>query len=195
MINGISSLVQGAHSRVAVARVTGLHALGGVLGGALMAGLCWLALTPVRTILPTVVGVGVIVVVAILAALADLRVVSLQRQNRQVPQRWFKVYGIERAYAMYGLWLGAGLATNVSFAVEYVVFIGAAVLLPLAPALVAGAIFGLIRTGAVGPIGVLPELASTWTGIFRVRGNQLPVLSAVGAAALAAAMVVVYVVN
>jgi hypothetical protein len=180
---------------MSVARITVLHTLGGIVGGASMAGLCWLALTPVRTILPTVVGIGAVVVVATVAALADLRVLNLQRQNRQVPQRWFKVYGVERAYAMYGLWLGAGLATNVSFAVEYLVFIGAAVLLPLPAALVAGAIFGLIRTGAAGPIGVFPRMASTWTGIFRVRGNRLPILSALGSSSVAAAMVVLYVVK
>lgn len=189
MINGIASLVQGEHSKGFAGRVVLLHAAGGALGGATMAGLCWLALTPVRTILPQTVGLALMVGVAVGAALADFGLLSLRRQNRQVPQRWFSTYGAEKAYALYGLWLGAGLATNVAYALEYVVFIGAAVLLPFAPALAAGAIFGLGRTALAGPIGLIPKGASAWSEFFRAHQSRLPALSGLVALGLAIAMI------
>lgn len=192
MINGIASLVQGEHSKAVAGRVVLLHAAGGALGGATMAGLCWLILTPVRTIFPEAVGLGLIVVVAIVAALADFGVLLLRRQNRQVPQRWFSTYGVEKAYGLYGLWLGAGLATNVAYALEYVIFIGAAVLLPFLPALAAGAIFGLGRTALAGPIGVIPRAAAAWSEFFRANQTRLPYLSGMIALGLAAAMTFVY---
>jgi hypothetical protein len=192
MINGIASLVQGEHSKAFVGRVVVLHAAGGAIGGASMAVLCWLALTPVRTILPETIGLGLIIGVGICTALSDFGLLSLRRQNRQVPQRWFTTYGAEKAYALYGFWLGAGLATNVAYAVEYLVFVGAAVLLPFLPALAAGAIFGLGRTALAGPIGLVPRAASTWSELFRTHRIHLPVLSGFIALGLVAAMIAVY---
>lgn len=192
MINGIVSLVQGEHSKAFVGRVVLLHAAGGAVGGAAMAGLCWLALTPVRTIMPEAVGLALVVGLAVCMALFDLGLLSLRRQNRQVPQRWFATYGAEKAYALYGFWLGAGLATNVTYALEYVVFVGAGVLLPLPPALVAGAIFGLGRTALAGPIGLVPRAASAWTVLFQRQQLRLPALSGVIALAIAAAIPVLY---
>jgi hypothetical protein len=192
MINGIVSLVQGEHSKAFVGRVVLLHAAGGAVGGAAMAGLCWLALTPVRTILPEVAGLALITGLAVCMALSDFGLLSLRRQNRQVPQRWFAIYGAEKAYALYGFWLGAGLATNVTYALEYVVFIGAAVLLPLPPALVAGAIFGLGRTALAGPIGLVPRVASAWADRFQKQQLRLPVVSGLLALGLAAVLPLLY---
>lgn len=192
MINGIVSLVQGEHSKAFVGRVVLLHAAGGAVGGAAMAGLCWLALTPVRTILPEVVGLALIGGLAICMALFDFGLLPLRRQNRQVPQRWFATYGAEKAYALYGFWLGGGLATNVTYALEYVVFVGAGVLLPLPPALVAGAIFGLARTALAGPIGLVPRAASAWTDLFQKQQLRLPALSGLIALGIAAAIPLLY---
>jgi hypothetical protein len=192
MINGIASLVQGEHSKAFVGRVVLSHAAGGAVGGATMAGVCWLVLTPVRTLLPEVVDLGLMVVVAVCAGLFDFGLLPLRRQNRQVPQRWFSTYGPQRAYALYGFWLGAGLATNVTYALEYVVFAGAAVLLPFGPALVAGAIFGFGRTGLAGPIGVIPRGASTWSELFRGQQLRLPAASGLIALGLAGAMPLLY---
>jgi hypothetical protein len=192
MINGISSLVQGEHSRAVVGRVALFHAVGGATGGASMAGICWLVLTPIRTILPSAIALGLLVCLAVCTALSDFGLLSLQGQNRQVPQRWLSTYGVEKAYGLYGFWLGAGLATNVAYALEYVVFIGAAILLPLFPALVAGAIFGLCRTAVAGPVGVVPRAAWAWTEFFRTQRGRLPALSGLIALGLALAMVLVY---
>lgn len=155
-----------------------------------MAALCWIALTPLRTLAPEPVALGLVAGVAICTSLSDFGRLSLRRQNRQVPQGWFTIYGAERAYALYGLWLGAGLATNVAYGLEYFVFVGAGVLLPFFPALVAGAIFGLGRTALAGPIGLFPRAASAWTGFFLARGGRLPGLSGVIALAIASALVV-----
>lgn len=192
MINGIVSLVQGEHSKAFVGRVVVLHAAGGAIGGAAMAGLCWLALTPVRTILPEVVALALVVALAICMALFDFGLLSLRRQNRQVPQRWLATYGAEKAYALYGFRLGAGLATNVTYAVEYVVFIGAGVLLPFGPALVAGVIFGLGRTALAGPIGLVPRAASAWSELWKRQRLRLPALSGLISLGLAAAIPLIY---
>lgn len=154
-----------------------------------MAGLCWLALTPVRTILPQAVGLGLVAGVAVVAALSDFGLLSLRRQNRQVPQRWFSTYGAEKAYGLYGFWLGAGLATNVAYALEYAVFIGAAVLLPFPAALAAGAIFGFGRTALAGPIGLIPRAAALWSELFRAHQTRLPNLSGLIALGLAIALI------
>jgi len=192
MINGISSLVQGERSRASVGRIALFHAVGGVIGGASMAGFCWLVLTPVRTILPGSVGLALVVGLAICTALSDFGLLSVQGQNRQVPQRWLATYGAEKAYGLYGFWLGAGLATNVAYALEYAVFIGAAILLPLLPALAAGTIFGFCRTALAGPVGVVPRAASAWSEFFRTQRGRLPALSGLIALGLAAALLVVY---
>jgi hypothetical protein len=138
------------------------HATGGVLGGVVVAGGLWLIITPLRTLAPVAVQVLLFAGLATAAALADTNVIGLPRQRRQVPQSWFGRYGAVRSYALYGLWLGAALGTNITYMVELVVLAGAALLLPLAGALAVGVAFGLGRTAPVAPLGASLRAADWW---------------------------------
>jgi hypothetical protein len=146
------------------------HAVSGAFGGLAMAAILWLLLTPLRTLPPALVAYVMVAGLAASASLADLGVVHLPRQRRQVPQRWWRTYGPIRSYALYGFWLGAGLVTNITYMVELVVLVGAGVLLPLHEAMLIGAIFGLGRTAPVGPLAASPRLATWWGD--RVYGGE-----------------------
>lgn len=165
MIGGIASLVQGEREKRlrVTTRMWLAHTAGGVIGGAAMAAALWLVFTPLRTLPPELFVVSVFVVLAAAALLAELERLGLPRQARQVPQLWSRRYGPSGSYALYGLWLGAGLATNVTYTVEYVAFFAAALFLSLPSALIAGAAFGLGRTALIGPIGMIPRAALWWS--------------------------------
>lgn len=187
LINGIASLVQGGSSRLTALKIGLLHGAGGTLGGALMALGLWLAATPVRTLFPPVVNLAIVALVALVAALADAGVTHLPRQARQVPSSWYETYGPYRSHALYGICLGAGLGTNVTYAVEYAVFLAPALLLPLPEALAGGLAFGLARTALVGPFGMISLIGQRWhavyaggRGVFRGIGAALSALLAAG---------------
>lgn len=168
-----------------------VHGAGGAIGGALMALGLWLVLTPIRTLLPGVAALAIVVSLALLTALADAGLVRIARQTRQVPSEWYHTHGPYRSHALYGLCLGAGLGTNVTYAVEYAVFLAPALLLPLPGALAGGLAFGLARTVLVGPFGTLSPIGRRWhavyaggRGILRGTGAILSLALAVGLLAL-----------
>jgi hypothetical protein len=165
MVLGIAGLGEATSLRRKRGAVGAVHAASGALGGAAMTASLWLALTPLRTLLPGAVPTAVLACVATAAALADVRVIDLPRQRRQVPQIWFRSHGPFRSYALYGLWLGAGLITNITYMVELVVLVAAALLLPAPDALLVGAVFGLGRTAPVGPLGSSRRLAAWWGSV------------------------------
>jgi hypothetical protein len=191
MVTGINSLVKGERSTRQVVAVAFVHPMFGVVGGCGMALLVWLLVTPLRTILPNAFVLALVVVIAGITAAADAHLIEIPRHARQVPQSWYRAYGPVRSYALYGLWLGAGLASNVTYAVEYTVFIGAGLLLPLPWAVAAGVLFGLGRTTFVGLLGSTTATTSWWARLYRrhqrpllLLGTTLSVAFAVTAIAL-----------
>lgn len=142
------------------------HTAGGALGGLVMAATLWLLLTPLRTFAPMAAQVGLLVALAVAAALADFGVINPPRQRRQVPQSWFGRYGPVRSYALYGLWLGAALGTNLTYMVELVVLVGSALLLPVQETMIVGAVFGLGRTAPVAPLGASRRVADWWGRVY-----------------------------
>jgi hypothetical protein len=163
MIGGIASLVQGERRRKLGVSMWLAHTGLGITGGVGMAALVWLLLTPLRTIPPEPVVIAIFLGISAAAVLAELNLIPMPRQARQVPQWWYGRYGPTRSYALYGLWLGAGLATNVTYTLEFVIFAAAGLLLPLPQALVVGLAFGFARTAFVGPLGLVPGAAGWWS--------------------------------
>lgn len=151
MIRGIiSSGSDERASRVYRLLTSIVHFAGGVAGGAAAGGAAWFVATPVRTLFPGTIALAALVGVAVYAVLSDFHVSDRRiRMGRQVPATWRATYGHYPAYAAYGAWLGAGFVTVVPFAVVYVVFGAAGLLLPLGGAIVTGAAFGGARAGAV----------------------------------------------
>jgi len=147
MIQGIASLGPRDQTSVAVHLKTGVvHLVGGIVGGGSMAAVAWLVATPVRTLLPNGGVLGLFAVFVALNVAVDLRWVgSGTSRGRQVPATWRQRYGHYSGFAGFGGTLGAGVATFVPYAITYVVFAAAAVLLPLGSAVVCGIVFGGAR--------------------------------------------------
>jgi Cytochrome C biogenesis protein transmembrane region len=132
---------------------TTAYALGSVLGGASIGGLCgavgWLAAAPFggTASLPAAVPLAVLAGVGVLGALADLgagrlRVPSIQRQ---VNENWIGsyrgwVYGIG-----YGYQLGLGVVTIVTSAITWVALTAAVLTGSVLGGVIVGAAFGLAR--------------------------------------------------
>ncbi len=189
LINGMASLVQGGGSRRIALKMGFLHGVGGAIGGAGAALGLWLVLTPIRTLLPQVADLAIVLIVALVTTLADMGLVHIARQARQVPSSWYDTYGPYRSHGLYGLCLGAGLGTNVTYAVEYVVFLAPALLLPLPGALAGGLAFGFARTALVGPFGVLNPIGQRWHAIYAGGRGGFKVVGATLSIALAAGLV------
>ena len=132
---------------------TAAYAIGSVLGGASIGGLCgavgWLAAAPFGGAgsLPAAVPLAVLAGVGVLGALADLgagrlRVPSIQRQ---VNENWIGtyrgwVYGIG-----FGYQLGLGVATIVTSAITWVALTAAVLTGSVLGGVIVGATFGLAR--------------------------------------------------
>jgi hypothetical protein len=132
---------------------TAAYAIGSVLGGASIGGLCgavgWLAAAPFGGAgsLPATVPLAVLAAVGVLGALADLgagrlRVPSIQRQ---VNENWIGtyrgwVYGIG-----FGYQLGLGVATIVTSAITWVALTAAVLTGSVLGGVIVGATFGLAR--------------------------------------------------
>jgi hypothetical protein len=157
MIQGIASLVQDgsqAGPRLA-AWASALHLLGGLVGGAACSATAWLILTAPRTLLPFPARVGVLFFAGISLSASDIGWRHRKIELGQVPPEWTRRYGVPQAFLMYGAALGAGVATHVEYGITYMAFATASLLIPLPWALLGGAMFGLGRTWAVGPLGFL----------------------------------------
>lgn len=150
MIHGIASLGPREHSSSKSRILTaGAHIAGGAVGGATLATVAWFGAAPVRTLLPGELVVVLLVIVVINSAAHDLRLKRNRvTRTRQVPATWRHRYGHYRAFAAFGATLGAGLLTFVPYAITYVVFVAAAVELPIGDAVACGVAFGVSRTGA-----------------------------------------------
>lgn len=150
MVLGIVS--SGRGNRNSFSRRAGLsavHIAGGVVGGVATAFCVWLALTPVRTLLPGPAVAAVLAGVVVAAVITDLHLFGRRsRRGRQVPQRWID-YGLYRGFALYGAVLGSGLLTYVPVALIYVTWAAIGLFLDLPFALLAGALLGFGRAFAV----------------------------------------------
>jgi hypothetical protein len=159
MILGLTALGEGSMPLRTRLETALMHMLGAAVGGTFTASLLWLAATPIRTLLPTAVSVGIVILVAIVAIAIDLRLVPGASRGKQVPSPWLGRYGPQRAYALYGLKFGAAFGTLRPFAVIYPTFAALALLVSLPTAVLCGAVFGIGRTAIVGPA----SFKSVWT--------------------------------
>lgn len=151
MILGLTALGEGRMPSRIRLETSVAHLAGGAVGGSLMAGVLWLAGTPIHTLLPPAIPATVVGATAILAVLMDAKLLKLRTWGSQVPPVWFARYGPQRSYAMYGFMLGSGLATARPYAVTYPAFAALALLAPFPEAILGGALFGLGRTVLIGP--------------------------------------------
>lgn len=130
--------------------VAALHALGGGLGGAAVAFGMWCLFSLLRLV-PEPVRLGVVAAILVLAFMADTRLIRLPNTDRQVPQVWYRRFGLRRAYFLYGIVLGGAFATKVNNAVTIAVFVLGALLLPLGAAIAVGSAYGLGRGASICP--------------------------------------------
>lgn len=151
MILGLTALGEGSMPTRMLVRMSIAHAAGGVVGGGAAAATIWLALTPVRTLLPGVVAEVIVAAVALTAVLVDVKVLKVHAVGGQVPPEWYARYGPERSYAMYGLVLGSAFGTFRPYASVYAVFAALGFLVPLELAVLSGAAYGFARTAVIGP--------------------------------------------
>jgi hypothetical protein len=163
MVLGIAGLGEARSLFRVGGRMAAAHAMCGAVGGALVVAALWLLVTPLRTLPPAWARAALVAGIAIACAAADLGLLELPRQRRQVPQRWYRRYGAVRSYGLYGLWLGGALGTNITYMCEVALFAGAALTLPLPLAALAGAVFGLARAAPIGPLGASIALAGAWS--------------------------------
>jgi hypothetical protein len=154
--------LKGSRTRMAVS-----HMAGGVVGGASVAAVAWLLATPVRTLVPAVARVGIVVAVAALAVLIDLGLVRKSHRLGQVPRDYARKWGMTKAYALYGARFGAAFTTLVPYAATYTLFAALTLTLPLGSAALGGALFGLGRTILIGP----GSLVATRLSSFLFRGS------------------------
>jgi hypothetical protein len=182
MAHGVASLGEGARAVERITRTLALHIVGGVFGGGVMGALCWVLLAPVRTFIPPSILLGVFLAMAAFALAVDAHLLNRRLPGGQVPATWRTRFGSERSYAMYGLLLGAGLATHVNYATVFVVFAAAGLFLPLGAAVTAGATFGLARAAIVA----LASLHVSWADGVLYRSRFASQLWPNAAAALTA---------
>jgi hypothetical protein len=193
MVHGIASVIQGTRSlgqgterglRLPIV-MSVLHGLSGAIGGAGLAVAVWAFSIPVRTLLPRTVVVGLFACVAVLAMAADTVHTPMPARHIQVPKSWYGRYGPVRSYALYGLVLGAGLLTDIPYAVTYTIF-ASGLVLPIGLAVLLGALFGLGRTAVVGPITVHHRVVEAITRSFPRLRPRLPIVSALASLMLLA---------
>jgi hypothetical protein len=178
MIQGIASLGQGGRAGFEKLSVWSVHLGSSVVGGASMAMLVWIVITPFRTLLPDPIGIAVFVVIATAFTLTDLRLIRRGAWGPQVKASWFKRYGPRMSYALYGLILGAGLPTFAPYAATYVAFLAAGFMPSLIDALLLGSLFGLGRAFPVGPLAASRRIATKLPVALGVAYTRFPALSA-----------------
>lgn len=178
-------MVQGGRRQQAQ-RTVAAYLIGAALGGAgVMAfvlfarvPLSWPGSYPVRGLLAAACFVG--------AGLADLGIVRLAPNQKQVRQSHVRRFGPVRAYFTYGLQLGTNTFTYSPVYLPFAALVGAALLLDPLAALAWGAIAGATRVLVGLPLG----RTDRWLGWFiRVRTgatDRLRHVSAVTCLAMAA---------
>lgn len=170
MILGIASPVGGREdSQILLLRLRMwlAHLTGGAIGGAAMGCLVWILASPIRTFPPRLVGVILFAAAGLVFAVWDLAKFHLPFSGQQVPARWASAHGAVQGYAMYGIYLGTGLLTFVPVGATYVLFSGLALITSFGTAAIAGALFGVARTGLIGPAALAADSISRL--LFRSR--------------------------
>lgn len=127
------------------------HALGGMVGGALIAGAVFLACTPIRTLLGLGVARALAAFIILIAAALDLGLLRWNGPGGQVDPGLRAMHGPTRSYFIYGVKFGIGALTLRPSAVYYSALAVIGLVLPLAFAIAAGILFGLGRTALVYP--------------------------------------------
>jgi hypothetical protein len=132
----------------------------------------WFLLAPIRTMLPAAVPAIAFLGLVAFATRRDLPVgrAGGALHGRQVPATWRARYGDERAFAAYGFVLGAGALSFTPYALTFIIFAWAGLLMPLGGAIVIGAVFGGARAASVAIGSLSPARISS--AIF--RSGKLP---------------------
>jgi hypothetical protein len=160
MILGIASLGKGRLGKSKRVELWGIHVLGSVIGGGVAGVSGWALAVPARTFLPAFARLALLMAILLASTLIDGGILRRPTTGPQVPPTWTRRYGLMPAFALYGMWLGAGFLTRVHHGAVIGVFSVAALLFPPGPALVTGALFGLGRAFAVGVGALAPTQAS-----------------------------------
>jgi hypothetical protein len=131
------------------------HAVGGIVGGALGIGALAALVSIPLAMVGTAVGMALIIVVGATAIVADLQLITLPFNHRQVRASLMRTIVPAAAMFRYGLVLGSGLLTYLPYAAIATVATWAAAGWGAPAAVGAGAAFGFGRTAAVPALQVV----------------------------------------
>jgi hypothetical protein len=148
MVQSINPVVYGDSRRTWI-DAAAAHIVGGAAGGAIVAATCALVFSLVPA--PHSGRFGLLIALAATALLLDSRLFRARVPSpaRQVPSRWRRQLGPRRCAFCYGILLGGAFGTRISFALTYVVLVGAGLVLPVWQAALVGAAFGAARSSIV----------------------------------------------
>jgi len=164
MILGIAFLGEGRRPIRSQFVVGAAFMAGCLAGGMASAAGLWIAVTPVRTMLPLVAVQATGAVVAVAAMVLSVRGKRLWRAGL-VPSTWPHRFGELRGWGLLGFVLGGGLGSYAVTTLTYVAFLSPALLLSFPAALGAGAAFGGVRA-LVAIVGSLSPDRFGWA-LFR----------------------------
>jgi hypothetical protein len=148
MVQSISPVVYGGSRRTWI-DAAAAHIVGGAAGGAAVAAACGLVFSLAPALHSS--RFGLLIALAAAALLLDARLfrAKIPSSARQVPSHWRRQLGPRKCAFCYGILLGGAFGTRISFALTYVVLIGAGLVLPVLQAALVGAAFGFARSAIV----------------------------------------------
>lgn len=167
-----------------------LHVAGGVAGGVVAGAAVWFATAFVRGVIPESARIGAAVAICAWAATTDSGFLRVPTGERQVPQGWFRRYGLRRSYMYYGLTLGAVYLTKVNHAFAFAFLAVVGLVLPLPAALLGGACLGLARTVVIVPAAAGWRSSGAWLYGGRVAARSWTGAAAAGSIGMTAALLV-----
>lgn len=135
-------------------RVAVGHALGGALGGTAGLGTVGAVLGVALARVPLPLGIVTSLGMSVVAAIGDLAILRLPRNDRQVRGHWVRAMPPWRAYLGYGFVMGTGLLSLLPYYGALAVVAVSASIGPVV-ALAAGAAIGLGRGLSLWPLALL----------------------------------------
>ncbi len=189
MILGIAFLGEERRPLRSALRVWIAHMFGGVFGGAIMAVVIWMLLTPFRTMIAPEIITLIVALFLVVAAWLQLTGRRLWRSGL-VPNTWPSRFGEPHGWALLGFVLGTGLGSYVVTTLTYATFITAGLLLGLGQAAVAGGLLGFGRTFVVGLASAIPTRIGKWLFLSGKGPRWTTAITAAGAVATSAAFLI-----
>lgn len=187
MVLTITPMVHGG-KRVKWLSTVLVHALGGVVGGAMAALVVVLATRILIVLHLPVVPVAFLILGLSIGTDAKILPLRVPSPRRQVPSAWRERFGPHFTAFLYGLGLGTGFTTRVYFAATYAAFLVAALIVPFPLAVAVGAAYGFSR-------GIAVWIAQSGSSLERLeraihqRAHYLPIARAANVASLGAVIV------